>query len=322
MPSVSTELGTAPLTLVLVTCNSGRWLGPFFESWKSAVATCTELARTPMVVADAGSTDETVRVIAKMCPDARVLTVGNIGYGAAGNVAVEMVNTPWFLLCNPDLTFPGEFVDEFLRPLVVNNQRKAKPGAEAGGMPALRNAGVPTALVAPLILNPDGSVQPSVGRFPTIGGMLRDQFRDRGRRKYCFPQPVEAAAIDWATGACLLINRDAFVQVGGFDSKFFLYMEEVDLQRRLVAAGYQNWFCPGTDAVRGGVIHHAPNANRTPRPQVQRWAARGVLRYFAKHGNALQMLACRGLIMLARRLPVGEVCASRQTILARLTGPE
>jgi len=294
------------LTLVVVTHDSVRWLRPFFESWRDAVADAPELARSAVVVADAGSTDQIPAELARLRPDAKVLPVGHIGYGAAANAAIKAVGTPWVLLCNPDLTFPSGFGAEFLQPFTARTQRENEEW--------LKKAGV----IAPRLVNPDGSVQPSVGRFPTIRGMLRDQFRRREERKYSFPQPTERCRIDWATGACLLINREAFESVGGFDPFFFLYMEEVDLQLRLAAAGYPSWFVP---AEHGGVVHHAPNAARSARPEVQRWAARGLLRYFAKHGNALQLAACRGLILIAGRLACSEALAGRKTLLARRTGP-
>jgi GT2 family glycosyltransferase len=172
------------------------------------------------------------------------------------------------------------------------------------------------ACLAPRLLNGDGSVQPSVGIFPSVAAIVRDQFRPREQRKYLYPQPAASRAIDWAMAACLLVRKDAFDAVGGFDERFFLYVEEVDLLRRMKDAGHETWFVPEV-----AVTHHSPNAARTPRPEVQRYSARGVLRYFAKHGSLLQRGAYRLLALAGGRLPAREALAARSTLLARSTGP-
>ena len=104
------------LAIALVTHDSGRWLKGFLESLRAVLAGCPELGSVPIVVADAGSTDDTLDQLYATKPDVQVLRLGNIGYGAAANAALATITARWVLLCNPDLTFAPSFVGTFLRP--------------------------------------------------------------------------------------------------------------------------------------------------------------------------------------------------------------
>lgn len=297
------EAGTKALAVVVVTHNSAAWMPGFFETWGAAVGGSGALQRggVEVVVADAGSADDTVAVVRRVGgADVRIIECGDVGFGAAANRGVAATSAARILVCNPDLTFPADFVRKLIDPLLLPPSKESP--LWYGG-----------ACIAPQLLNPDGSVQASVGRFPTIGGVVGDQFRAREQRKYVRPQPA-AGLVDWAAGACLLLRRDKFEEVGGFDERFFLYVEEVDLQRRLWGANGQTWFAP---EVR--VMHHAPNASRPRRAEVQRWAARGLLRYFAKHGSAGELAAFCVLAAVSGRLAVGELLASRRAIVGRST---
>jgi GT2 family glycosyltransferase len=285
------------LALVVVTHNSQRWLPDFFSTWRATLEGLARPLRVRVLIADAGSTPDQVAGLSALAPAATILKLANIGYGAAANRAAAAADTSHLLLCNPDLTFPKEFARRLLAPLLDGAPHAA-------------------ACLAPRLLNADGSLQPSVGGFPTLAGLLRDQFRPREHRKYLHPQPATAQKIDWAMAACLLVRKDAYDAVGGFDERFFLYVEEVDLLRRLHDAGHATWFLPDVS-----VMHHQPNANRAPRPEVQRYAARGLLRYFAKHGTTLQRTTYGLLALASRRLPAREALASRAAILKRSTGP-
>ncbi len=290
------------LALIVVTHNSHRWLAAFFDSWHAMLAARGPSAGMAVrtIVADAGSSAGQFSVLPSFARDGTIVRLGNIGYGAAANAGAKAAgDATHLLICNPDLTFPGDFARTFLDSLATG----VAPFGEQ-------------ACIAPRLLNPDGSVQPSVGQFLTIWGTIADQFRRREHRKYLHPQPTELCAIDWPMAACLLIRREAFEAVGGFDERFFLYVEEVDLCRRLRDGGREVWFEPGAT-----VVHHSPNAARAPRPEVQRYAARGVLRYFAKHGSWGQLALYRLLAMASGRLSVGEALASRRRIVERSTGP-
>ena len=278
------------LTLVVVTHNSARWLPGLFQSWRKAVPSLA----TEIVVADAGSTDNTRDLAAAQEPSAQILACGNIGYGAAINRAAAATSAPWLLLCNPDLSFPNNFAGTFLLPMM-----NAPP--------------LGSACIAPGLVNEDATGQPSVGPFPSIRRLITDQFRSPLNRKFTLPQPT--GFYDWATGACLLVRREHFKTVSGFDEKFFLYVEEVDLQRRLANIGLRTWFIQDV-----GLIHLAPNA-ASPRHSAQQYSTRGLLRYFAKHGTPIQLLAYRLLCLASFRLSVANAFASRRKILETPTGP-
>ncbi len=121
---------------------------------------------------------------------------------------------------------------------------------------------------------------------------------------------------DWATGACLLIRREHWNAVAGFDEKFFLYVEEVDFQRRLAALGLRTLLKRDV-----AVTHLSPAASRSPSATIRRYAARGLLRYFAKHGTPAQLLTYRLLVLSTGRLSPKEALAPKQKILETPTGP-
>ena len=290
------------LSVVVVTHNCGRFLGEFFGSWARTVEACAALrgGRPRVIVVDSGSTDDTVSRIRELMGEGEVMTLGNVGYGAAANAGMAAARSPWVLLCNADLSFAADFATRLVEGVW---------GAEKGEL-----AGA--AVIGPKLLEEDGTLQPSVGLFPTVGRLLRDQMRPRSQRKYVRHPPMKAGQVEWVSGACLLLRREAIKKVGGFDEKYFLYVEEVDLQYRLRQAGEQVWYLP-----EATVRHLQPNAKRPPRREMQRYAARGLLRFFAQHGTGGQLLSYRVLASLSGRIAWREAWRKRAEIIARATGP-
>lgn len=300
---------TRPLLALLIpTHHDTHWLPDFLHSFAQALAHSRFLtpAQVEIIVIDSGEEPTLETTLHTHAPNAGtpyLLVPGNVGFGAKANRGAAATSAPWLLLCNPDLTFPPTFVQNLIDP-VFDPQLLPEPLWQRA------------AVIAPRLLNPDGTPQPSVGRFPTIPSLLADQRRPRHLRKYIHPQPDTATLVDWATGACLLLRHDAFNAVQGFDEHYFLYVEEVDLQRRLWQHNFQTWFAP-----EAHVTHHNPNATRPPRPQIQRYAARGLLRYFALHGTPTDLLTYRLLTLLTRRLPPKEALTPRKTLQKTPTGP-
>src|SRR5262249_25217967 len=146
--------------------------------------------------------------------------------------------------------------------------------------------------------------------------LIRDRFRPPSLRKYLLNSPAPHEFFDWATGACLLLRREHWKQVRGFDEKFFLYVEDIDLQKRLANSRLRTYFL-----ATSAVAHLNPTASRPRDRQLRKYGARGLLRYFAKHGTPSQLLAFRLLALASLRLAPSEALASRSNILCKSTGP-
>jgi N-acetylglucosaminyl-diphospho-decaprenol L-rhamnosyltransferase len=118
------------------------------------------------------------------------------------------------------------------------------------------------ATFGPLIHDPDGSVYPSARHLPSLirGGMhavvgplwKNNPWSTAYRQERLEPSE---RPVGWLSGSCLLVRRAAFEQVGGFDERYFMYMEDVDLGDRLGKAGWLNVYVPSAE-----VLHHKGHA--------------------------------------------------------------
>lgn len=131
------------------------------------------------------------------------------------------------------------------------------------------------ATLGPLIREPDGGVYPSARHLPSLvrGGMHAVVGPVWPRNPWSIAYRQERMApterpVGWLSGACLLVRRAAFDQIGGFDERYFMYMEDVDLGDRFGRAGWQNVYVPsaevlhakghstGRDPARNLAAHH------------------------------------------------------------------
>jgi N-acetylglucosaminyl-diphospho-decaprenol L-rhamnosyltransferase len=213
-----------------------------------------------LVVVDNGSADGSVDAVRRRFPDVTVLAPGaNLGYGAAVNRGVAATTAPSVLVGNSDLEVP--------------------PGALAALVAALDRQ-PRCALVGPLIRKPGGERYPSARQFPSLtdaaGHALLGIFAPDNRftRSYqraelegsrgntagdetagdSAPADGDGAGhgtgtelVDWVSGACFVVRREAFEQVGGFDEAYFMYLEDVDLCWRLGQAGWQVRYAPAAE---------------------------------------------------------------------------
>ncbi|MDQ2800040.1 MAG: glycosyltransferase [Armatimonadota bacterium] len=188
-------------------------------------------AALEIIVADNGSTDGTLEMARAEFPAVRLVeTGGNIGYGRANNLALNEAQ--------------GRYV------FVLNSDTEVETGALAAMRDFLDARSEVGAVGAQLIL-PDGSIQASCGRIPTLLGVFWEQtYLDK-----LFPQnrvTGRYAMTDWdyrtirqveqVCGACLFVRKSAFEQIGGFDPAYFMYFEDTDLCVRLGQAGWPIWF--------------------------------------------------------------------------------
>jgi N-acetylglucosaminyl-diphospho-decaprenol L-rhamnosyltransferase len=248
---------TAPLRVVAVTYSPGPALEGFLTSLRRA--TTREL---DVVLADNGSVDgEPER--AAGAGDVRLLRMGgNVGYGAAANAGLADVPTGWALVANPDVRFEDGAVDELLA--VAQRWPRA-------------------AMVGPAIQTPEGALYPSARDLPSlstgIGHALvgwiwpGNPWTARYRRERDVPRERPAG---WVSGACFLVDLEAFHSVGGFDPAYFMYFEDVDLAERLGRRGWLHIYAPS--AV---VVHEGGHATRREPRRMQRVHHTSALRYLS-----------------------------------------
>jgi GT2 family glycosyltransferase len=145
----------------------------------------------------------------------------NLGYGRGNNEASKLARGEYLLILNPDNVMPPEGVATMLAAL------KADP-----------KAGV----IGPALVYPDGSLRPSARTFPSPKDLLSKRaFPHRWHATYEKEHErllsAPAVNVDWLVGACLFLRADLYKELGGFDERFFLFFEDIDLCRRIHALG-------------------------------------------------------------------------------------
>jgi GT2 family glycosyltransferase len=175
--------------------------------------------------------------------------------------------------------------------LSVNPDTVPEPGAVAAlrtFMEERPRAGV----VGPRMVFPDGSLQPSRRRFPTVIGTivrrtpLRKIVPQRSHFHLDEALPAEPVQVDWMLGGFLLLRRAMLEELGGFDPAFRLYGEDIDLQYRAHKAGWERWYVPAA------VVHHEHQAETDRRWLTRRtlWHWAGIVRFVRKHPERLRAL--------------------------------
>lgn len=192
-----------------------------------------------VIVVDNNSGDSSHAIVESGFPE--VIWIGlksNIGFGKACNAGARRARGEYLLMLNPDT--------------VIGQQTLSACLAFMAEHP---NAGI----MGPKILNPDGSLQVSCRRsFPTplvalyrFTGLSKLFPRSRrfGRYNLTFMDPDEVAQVDAVSGSFMFIPRVVFQELGGFDERFFMYGEDLDLCRRVHEMGREVWYNPSTQIV-------------------------------------------------------------------------
>jgi N-acetylglucosaminyl-diphospho-decaprenol L-rhamnosyltransferase len=174
------------------------------------------------------------------------------GFGANHNAAFHRSAAPFFCVVNPDIRLREDPFPTLAAPF---------EDPQVG-------------ITGPLVVGREDRPEDSARRFPTAGSLLRKLLRGAAGPEY----PVDRGAlrVDWVAGMFMQFRSDAFRAARGFDERFFLYYEDVDICRRLAALGYACVFQPAAS-----VVHNARRASRRD-PRLMAIHGASLARYLAR----------------------------------------
>ena len=254
------------ISAVLVNYNAGPELAKALQSIVSALS---ELSWEAVVV-DNASSDGSANIVESLGPRVRLIAnAANVGFARGVNQGVAASTGRVILMMNPDCRLvAGAYA-------FMHRELERSPS---------------TAIVGPRILDPDGSVQGSARGDPDMfTGVFGRTTRLRrflpglavSRRNVVTDAAVrnaDAVTVDWVSGACMVVRREAFDEVRGFDERYFLYWEDADLCRRLRARGYKIRYVPTATAV-----HRVGQSSRKARNAAIRAFHESAYLYYATH---------------------------------------
>ncbi len=249
-----------------------------------------------VIVVDNASSDQSAQMILNEFPQVKlIVNEKNLGFATAVNQGVAASQGAHILLLNPDTEVRAGSLDAVLDA--------------AGGLDK-------AAVIGGLLLNPDGTTQASVRRFPTLASQwlvvlkLHHLFpKIKALRQYYLDDfdYTKSQAVDQVMGAYFLVPRAAWEALGGLDQKFFVWFEEVDFCLRASRAGWSVYFLPIAP-----IIHYGGQSfSQLMGLHRQVLFNRSLRYYFKKHGN----VAAYALVLLLQ--PLSVFLAVVAQILAR-----
>jgi N-acetylglucosaminyl-diphospho-decaprenol L-rhamnosyltransferase len=223
-----------------------------------------------VIVVDNASTDGSLEMVQRLFPTVQLIgSNANLGFARANNLGATRASGRYVLFLNPDT----EVVANALATMVAYMDQHTDVG-----------------LLGPKLLFPDGRVQPSRRRFPTLAtafleSTIVQQWFPQNRildRYYAHDRSDDVEQdVDWVVGACMLIRRQAWERVGTLDERFFMYSEELDWCRRLKSAGWRAVYLPSAT-----VVHHEGQSSAQVVPARHIYFQSSKVLYFRKHHGA------------------------------------
>lgn len=270
------------LSVAIVSWNTRDLLDACLES----VYATTGGIEFEVIVVDNASSDGSAEMVRSKYPQVRLVpNAENVGFVKANNQAWPVSSGRHFLLLNPDTICHDSALPTLVRFLDEH------PDAGA---------------VGPLVLNPDGTLQYSWAKFPTlwselVGKLVRRVGPDGLCPKTCEQtRRVGPLAVDWVGGCCMMVRGEAIRQIGLMDELFFMYSEETDWCYRLHQGGWRVWVEPAAQ-----IVHIGGQSTAQSAPASARRLRESKVTFFRKHHGRL-----------AGRL-VGMILASKHCLRTR-----
>ncbi|MCL5783737.1 MAG: glycosyltransferase family 2 protein [Patescibacteria group bacterium] len=211
-------------SVITVTYNSSKIITAFLNSLIKNLSDKGEI-----IVVDNNSKDETVKIVkdikSKVGIQFKIIeATKNLGYGRGNNLGVKNAQGKYLLFLNPDTEITDNSILKLLEFI--------KTHQEAG-------------IVAPRLIQQGGKVQPSVRKLPTVWGAIKEYFLGQANEYEAYvPQGNRALEVESVVGAAIFISKHLFESVGGFNEKYFMYFEDLDLCRKILKQNKKIYYLP------------------------------------------------------------------------------
>ncbi len=257
------------LSIIIVSYNTKELLITCLNSITQSLKHAT--SHYEVIVIDNGSTDESTHAIQAQFPQAKLLiNKKNVGYGKANNQGVASALGEVILILNSDTqTIDGaiEKLYQFFKGL----SEKSVVGGK--------------------LFNTDGTPQASCGPAYTLPMIFAALFLKGDYLNITRTSPNKIKRVDWIMGACMMMQKRAFSEIGGFDEGIFMYMEEIDWQYRAQKLGYGVYFYPHAHFTHVGA--GSSHGRTTPILNV----FRGFIYFYKKHHSLVSNILLRVILV-------------------------
>ncbi len=252
------------ISIITVGMNHRKYIEVLY---KTLYEDCKPEFEFEAIYIDNCSTDDSVIFVSTHYPQVKVVTnLKPLGFGENNNKGVEISNGDYFCLLNPDIILRKGSLEK----VIIKAESMDWKG-----------------IIVPKLLNIDGSVQNSVRGFVTLGTILNrwltwenDNTNNSIVRKYlCKDLDLsKEQEVDWAIGAAMFMSRETYVGLGGFDQRYFLYMEDEDLCLRAWEHGTPVLYYPDAEFIH----HHLRGSTHLGKRALQH--LKSLMTFFHLHG--------------------------------------
>jgi N-acetylglucosaminyl-diphospho-decaprenol L-rhamnosyltransferase len=287
-PSPSKELfaentvsANARLDVVIVNWNAGALLEECIASVLASRMDGYELGA--VVVVDNASTDGSVENVRRRWGGrvTCVMNASNLGFGRACNIGARHGSGRWILLLNPDTRVFPMTLSGALRALELRRHENA-------GVCGIR------------LVDDDGATARGCARLPdwkmfVVGALALDRILPRRFQSHIMREwdHEDSRYVDHVIAAFYLVHRSVYERVGGFDERFFVYLEDLDLSQRIGALGFRTFYCAEVHA-----YHKQGGTSRTIPAKRLFLAQQSRIRYARKHFSTPAALLVSGVTLV------------------------
>lgn len=208
------------ITVITVTYNSQRTI----ESCLSSIIKYS--FESEIIVVDNGSTDSTLELVRTFGRKVKIINAGkNLGFSKANNLGAKEAEGNYLVFLNPDTRILKAQDLERLQKILEENP-------EYG-------------VLGPKLIYPDNTPQPRVRNLPTPFRAFKEYILGmKGAYDFYEPEGQGLCEVESVIGACMIISKELFFRVGGFDEKYFMYYEDLELCRSVRRMGFKVGYIP------------------------------------------------------------------------------